>query len=434
MMLDLPKYKIRFIIHYSKTDSNNRRILPSAFINIPNKFKLHKYPSLEMVGRIYVERYEEVIVATGNLTEIDLDFFPLIRIDQVEESYVDENGNTIVTKCSVDSVVYLCERPNTNIWDDIAINKTIKQQLIDGEAINYGNEAGDILYLFNKPHKIKTFIHSWNPGHYEYIIQIKEVFQVKNNNLLIFHEKKAIEIDGIKEAINSVFCYGLRNHKMEVLLAAEYHHFTFEDSLIVAWGEVPYQSIFIYSNNKINFIYDFDDGYSPVFGMKPVKKNNKWGYISSLDGVLMVDCKYEQVYNFDKSGFSFVRLYNLVGLIDHEDNEILKCEYQSFHSVSNSQAIVNKGGFWGSIHIVTKQIGIPFIYDDVGIDLNQDMLLVLQKGKKGFVNTLTCAEQIACIYEDAIPFDKSTPIAKVLKNDEWFYINLSGKKINPMSL
>ena len=51
------------------------------------------------------------------------------------------------------------------------------------------------------------------------------------------------------------------------------------------------------------------------------------------------------------------------------------------------------------------------------------MLMVLYQGNAGFVNTLTCEEQIPCIYDDASPFDSSPPIANVLKDGQWYYID-----------
>ncbi len=102
------------------------------------------------------------------------------------------------------------------------------------------------------------------------------------------------------------------------------------------------------------------DGY---YRYLPAKKNGKWGVVDPISGAVQIDFIYNKI---DSSGWTF-RLYDgrYWGSIDASTREVtIPFEYDEITWHSD----VKKNGLWG--HYYNKKLVIPCEYIDLGVGLS----------------------------------------------------------------
>ena len=86
---------------------------------------------------------------------------------------------------------------------------------------------------------------------------------------------------------------------------------------------------------KYDWIYDFESNGLAVVGL-----NNKHGLINER-GEVVVKCKYDWIYNFQPNGLVVVELNNKQGFMNEKGKEVAECKYDWINDFqSNGLAVV----------------------------------------------------------------------------------------------
>lgn len=190
----------------------------------------------------------------------------------------------------------------------------------------------------------------------------------------------------------------LMNSKGELLFEPKFDHIDLgsEDDMFAASyvkEDGSCKNVFINKQGEIILTTDYTEIYPFYNGFATIYKSNKCGILAS-NGMELVPPIYDEVFNIDSSGSIFqVCLKGKWGLIDKTQKEILKCEYDTIDLYTENIFIVNKDNKWG----------------------------LFNKSSNKFTDI---------IYDEITPsFGEIPPICVKLDN-QWFYIDEEGNKLN----
>jgi len=137
--------------------------------------------------------------------------------------------------------------------------------------------------------------------------------------------------------------------------------------------------------------------------------------------------KVEDYYH----GLALVRRDDKYGYIDKNGNEIISLQYDVANNFTNKNyAKVKKDGKWGYIDSKGKEL-IPIEYAYCG-EVVEDIVAVGNGGKYGFIS-IAGAQICELMYDKVEAFDPNNKLAKVILNQNFGYIDKTGKVIVPIT-
>jgi hypothetical protein len=114
---------------------------------------------------------------------------------------------------------------------------------------------------------------------------------------------------------------------------------------------------FLSSDGKVVVPTIYDSVGSFREGLADVSKNGKSGFVDTT-GKVVIDLVYDSVYGF-KSGIAKVANLNLYGLINKSGKLILPIEYDNIAHVSGEMIAICKNDLWGFADLTGKVVIRP---------------------------------------------------------------------------
>ena len=171
----------------------------------------------------------------------------------------------------------------------------------------------------------------------------------------------------------------------------------------------------------------YDKVFTYCEGIAVVEKGNKSGYINE-NGKEITPIKYDRAYWF-KGGIAKVNINGKFGFIDASGTEIIPVIYDEVEEFSDKTWIMVRLGDKFGIADKTGIITEPK-YDIGKGSFNENMIIVKQNDKYGYVSYITGKEITPIKYDIALPF--KSEIALVSINRKVGYIDKTGKEITPI--
>lgn len=121
---------------------------------------------------------------------------------------------------------------------------------------------------------------------------------------------------------------------------------------------------FIDKEGKVAIPAQFDNIKYFNSGICVVLQNKRWFYIDKTGKEILQNVQTQKTFDFE-DGLAFVRVNNLVGVINTKGETVIEPQYDLIHSFVGGFARAKKAGKWGIIDTKGKVI-VDFIYDDLG--------------------------------------------------------------------
>lgn len=186
-------------------------------------------------------------------------------------------------------------------------------------------------------------------------------------------------------------------------------------------------------NRKGDSLTEFKYTMISNFGFNHFKcqTENKKSHILDLNGNIIFNrnLKFDiQSHYFDKDSIIIFRekkdQKKLNGLVNIDGGIIIQPKYENIYFINDSEFyIVKNGKKFGFIDKSGKEV-IPLIYDKVVFNINEDLIPALKDGKWGFINREN-ETKIPFEYDDATAF--SNGLAFVKKGENYGCINTKNK-------
>ena len=177
-------------------------------------------------------------------------------------------------------------------------------------------------------------------------------------------------------------------------------------------------------NRKGDSLSEFKYTMVSNFGFNHYKcqTDNKKSHILDSTGKIIFNKDLEfdiQSHYFDKDSIIIFRgtvdRKKLNGLVNIDGEVIIQPKYENIYFINDSEFYVVKNDKkFGFIDKSGKEV-IPLIYDNVGFDINEDLIPVLKDGKWGFINRKN-ETKIPFEYDDATAFLNGLAFVKKEKN------------------
>lgn len=165
-------------------------------------------------------------------------------------------------------------------------------------------------------------------------------------------------------------------------------------------------------------------------GLAAACQNNKYGFIDQ-DGHTVIPFVYDDVVSGFFSGISFVRQNGRVGAIDRRGEWVIPCEFEAvdaFNTQHSERMIVaKKDGKWGAINRDCAVV-VPFIYDSLGYDFENDTALFRRGNDVGLL-TNGGKEILLNKYDEVSSFSEGRLL--VSKDTLSGFVDSSGNEIVP---
>ena len=156
--------------------------------------------------------------------------------------------------------------------------------------------------------------------------------------------------------------WGFVNEKNEITIPFEYDFVNpFENGL--AYAKNKGKEFFITKKN-LKLTEDYDEAGIFTFGLAPVSKNKKWGFIDE-NGKLVVPLIYDESDYFTKNGLSAVKRNGKSGFIDKQGKEIISVIFEKVISEQVDNIVIARKNYkWAFFDNTGKQL-TDFLYTDV---------------------------------------------------------------------
>jgi hypothetical protein len=193
---------------------------------------------------------------------------------------------------------------------------------------------------------------------------------------------------------------------------------------------------FIDESGKEIISLQYDDVKPFKRGFAQVQLNGKWGYID-IQGEKIIPCRYDTIFSFSHppllyTGIAEARLNGKWGFIDIHGKEIITCRYDEIYSflrppTSDTGIVkVKLNGKYGFIDIHEKEI-IPCRYDEIFPFYVYGIAKAQLNGKYGLIDKN--GKEIISFKCDIL-FDRGNDQIYVTSDDESFFINSQGQRLN----
>lgn len=231
--------------------------------------------------------------------------------------------------------------------------------------------------------------------------------------------------------------WGFVNDQNKIMIPFEYDFVNpFENGL--AYAKNNGKEFFITKRN-LKLTGDYDEARIFTFGLAPVSKNKKWGFIDE-NGKLVIPMLYDSVEYFTQNGLSAVMRNGKSGFIDRNGREIIPVAYEMVKGEQlDDFVIVRKNYKWAFFSNTGKQL-TDFLYTDVqrawkGDDttfFENGPASVKVNGKYIFLNKNLHPAFSNLSFDSATSFD-SNKNAIVMKNEKFGILNNDGKLVIPIA-
>lgn len=182
---------------------------------------------------------------------------------------------------------------------------------------------------------------------------------------------------------------------------------------------------FMDTTGKIVIDFGFDTAYPFTDGWAKVSNNEQHGYIDH-SGNVVIPLQYEWLYDYNEYQLSKVEFQHKFGFIDRQNNMVIPIIYSEVDTFKNGLARAAVGERWGMIDTLGNQL-IPMTYQR--IEWLSDGLICAKKDHKyGYIDAQN-STRIPFVYD--IAFDFYNGRAEVIQNNRRFYIDKTGREINP---
>lgn len=160
-------------------------------------------------------------------------------------------------------------------------------------------------------------------------------------------------------------------------------------------------------------------------GMYRVSLNGKMGVVNN-EGVIIVPCDFNQIWNLDEKGFFRVLKNGKAGVYHKDGKVIIPAEYDQIWPFNNGWAKVMRHGKLGYFNRDGLSV-VPCEYQQIW-PFEDGRARILKNGKVGYIDT-TGVEIIPATYQQIWSFEDGR--ARVLKDGKVGYINDQGDIIIP---
>lgn len=178
---------------------------------------------------------------------------------------------------------------------------------------------------------------------------------------------------------------------------------------------------------------NFEEVLFPENKIVGIKKDGKWGFISS-DGTLLSDHVYDNFYSSSKAKYSFVTqnkkhsAVNTTGKVFITDVDSLKINFQG----TQYGFTAYKHGKWGVLDSLGKE-SIPFEFEDLGLMRFKNGFA--KKGNKYGIISFQNTNILPFEYDYIGEFQKSDSYitAPIRLNNKWGRVDIDGKISEPIT-
>lgn len=229
--------------------------------------------------------------------------------------------------------------------------------------------------------------------------------------------------------------WGFVNENNKIMIPFEYDFVNpFENGL--AYAKNNGKEFFITKKN-LKLTEDYDEAGIFTFGLAPVSKNKKWGFIDE-NGKLVIPLIYDEADYFTKNGLSAVKRNAKSGFINQQGKEIIPVIYEMVKAEQlDDVVIVRKNYKWAFFDNFGRQL-TDFLYTDVQRAWKGDDTTFFENGpasvkingKYIFLNKNLYPAFSNLSFDSATSFD-SNRNAIVMKNGKFGILKNDGKIVIP---
>lgn len=229
--------------------------------------------------------------------------------------------------------------------------------------------------------------------------------------------------------------WGFVNENNKIMIPFEYDFVNpFENGL--AYAKNNGKEFFLTKRN-LKLTGDYDEARIFTFGLAPVSKNKKWGFIDET-GKLVIPLVYDQVEYFTQNNLSAVTKNGKSGFIDKHGKEMIPVIYEKVISEQLDNIVIARKNYkWAFFDNTGKQLS-DFLYTNVqrawkGDDttfFENGPASVKVNGKYIFLNKNLHPAFSNLSFDSATSFD-SNRNAIVMKNGKFGVLKDDGKLVIP---
>lgn len=267
----------------------------------------------------------------------------------------------------------------------------------------------------------------FNENQYTTVQQGKNIFCIDKNGCKAegIEAKMKLQSFNSAEIVSRNSRYGLRDQAGEIVLPVIFDNIALYHDTV--YRVKKNEKSGLYTKNGKELLPCIYEEISP-YSDKPltiVRKDAKYGVVNRRMAEIS-PCMYESART-ESQGIYLFMLNGKWGMADTSGKTIAEAVYDNINVFRNSAiAQVQKDSLFGFINI-RGEIIIPVIYKQLGYTVMNNRVWFLEDGKYGFLDSLG-KKVIPAKFDKVSNFEKE--ICGVAEKDEWYFINLRGKKIN----
>ena len=350
----------------------------------------------------------------------------------------DENGNLIksieaknIRYISPDNILQVhFEKDGKNGLFDDDFNIIIENKYDEIEVVNdnlffvrNGNETvalnrnNDVVKNFEFPFVLYKAVKLKN-GNYNYVVAIDSSYQAKKGllndkfELVIPIENNWFEYNVDVWSVKKGSSYYLYSLDYEEINGVKYKEIgKFEPSGIACTVDNEGKYRFIDCKGKVYGDYVFDNVFMGsrstldrlfTSGLCGVKLNTKWGFIN-LKGDILIECKFEQIKEFNNDGYTYVKFNGKWGVIDVDGNILFDFIYDEILITNiyknGIYANAKYNGKWGVID-VDGNILFDFIYNDTVYPNLENRVIRISENNQFGLEDFDKNQILPCVFDD----------------------------------
>jgi hypothetical protein len=317
----------------------------------------------EKINNSYITKYFRFVINETKYGLLDSNFnllapcvYDRINFTNNDTFFTVLNGNNLVIN---NKNVILKEFSYTFYFHEEHLSSNGVFNYIIRKDSSYGAKCG----IMNEKYEIILPIeYDWiDFSHDVWVVRKGRSEYILDGNYIIIPDSKYKEIGNFeKEGIACAKCEDLK--------------YVFINKNGKTFFETKFDSVYLGSRSLLNFLFEGNRNKHKS-GLCGVCINSKWGYID-LSGRILIECKYDEISDFDLNNNSIVKYNGKWGVINNEGKIVIECKYDEFSNFdNNNNSIVKYNGKWGVIDDLGKSL-IPFEFDSI-VDYNLHSKLII---------------------------------------------------------